>query len=184
MDVHCAVQLLFSRYSGHSPRLDMLLSRVYSVHCKKGLSILPPMAGVSQTKLSLGRKNLIIPQSLVRDILAGDGHIENLFLPCNFYSSMNTKRIILHTSKAEHVCVIGQHLSLNGTVEWDGFLTRSLYPRYRIRIFFLISANFSFFQRIRRGRQDFSTTYEDFIESIFQPCEMFLYQSRQRTKCK
>ncbi len=58
---------------------------------------------------------------MVRDIPAGDGNIENLFLPCKFYGSMNTKSIILHTSKAEHVCVIGQHLLLNGTVEWDGF---------------------------------------------------------------
>jgi hypothetical protein len=57
------------------------------------------------------------------------------------------------------------------------FLTISLYPRYRIRIrnFFLILANFGFFLRIRRVRQDFSTTYEDFIGSILQTCEMASY---------
>ncbi len=30
-------------------------------------------------------------------------------------------------------------------------------------------------KRIRRVRQDFSTTYEDFVGSIFQPCEMTSY---------
>jgi hypothetical protein len=56
----------------------------------------------------------------------------------------------------------------------DGFFTMSLYPRYRIRILtiFWFLSNFSFISSIRRVRQDFSTTYDDFKGSIFQLCEM------------
>jgi hypothetical protein len=32
--------------------------------------------------------------------------------------------------------------------------------------------NFGFIERFQRMRQGFSTTYEDFIGSIIQPCEM------------
>jgi hypothetical protein len=53
------------------------------VHCKKRLAIFPSSAGMSLTKLSLARKNLIIPDQgefLVTDIPAGDGKIAKPFL--------------------------------------------------------------------------------------------------------
>ncbi len=57
-------------------------------HRKKSFSIFPSPAGMSLTKLSLGENkfiyDVIIPprESLVRDIPAGDGNIEKLFLRC------------------------------------------------------------------------------------------------------
>jgi hypothetical protein len=51
--------------------------------------IFPSTAGMSLTKLSLGGNNYVIyelfpaRESLVRDILAGDGKIVNLFLQCS-----------------------------------------------------------------------------------------------------
>jgi hypothetical protein len=45
---------------------------------------------MSLSKLSLGWKNLKIPgqgESLVSDILAGDGKMANLFLQCNMPAS-------------------------------------------------------------------------------------------------
>jgi hypothetical protein len=68
-----------------------------------------------------------------------------------------------------HGFQVGYTVVPKGTVGEIVFWTISLYPRYRIRI---------------RVRQGFSTTYEDFIGSIFQPCEMAPYISRKRTKCK
>jgi hypothetical protein len=53
--------------------------------------------------------------------------------------------------------------ALKGTVAGDGFLTISLYPRYKIKI---LTLSFGFC---------FSTNYENFIGSIFQPCEMASY---------
>jgi hypothetical protein len=56
------------------------------LHCKKRLTIFPPLAGMSITKLSLAGNNLIFPalrESLVSDISAGDGKIAIHFLQCN-----------------------------------------------------------------------------------------------------
>ncbi len=55
------------------------------VHCKKRLMIFPSPAGMSLTKRSLGGNKSIIPghgESLVNDVPAGYGKIENLFLQC------------------------------------------------------------------------------------------------------
>jgi hypothetical protein len=60
----------------------------FSLHRKKCFSIFPSPAGISLTKLSLGENNLkmtsLFPlrESLVSDILAGDGNIEKLFSRC------------------------------------------------------------------------------------------------------
>jgi hypothetical protein len=67
-------------------RLTIILNHV--IHRKKGFSIFPSPAGMSLTKLSLGMNNLYMTslfpprESLVSDILAGDGNIEKLFLRC------------------------------------------------------------------------------------------------------
>ncbi len=56
------------------------------------------------------------------------------------------------------------------------FLTFPFYSRYRMRILnFLFLSNFGCIQRILRVLQDFSTTYEDLIGSIFQPWQMASY---------
>jgi hypothetical protein len=56
-----------------------------NTHSKKRFSIFPSPAGMSLTKLFLGRNyDVIFPPSvsLVSDIPAGDGNIEKLFLLC------------------------------------------------------------------------------------------------------
>ncbi len=55
-------------------------SACYTIHCKKRFAIFPSPAGMSLTKLSLGR-NTVFPsrESLVSDIPAGDGKIMKLF---------------------------------------------------------------------------------------------------------
>jgi hypothetical protein len=56
------------------------------IHCKKRLAGLPSPSGMSLTKLSLDGNYLIIPawESLVSDIPAGDGKIDNPFSRCIF----------------------------------------------------------------------------------------------------
>ncbi len=64
-----------------------------------------------------------------------------------------------------------------GTVVWDGFFGHIVVSKIYDKDlkFFLILANFGFFLRIRRMRQDFSTSYDYFIGSKFQSCEMASY---------
>jgi hypothetical protein len=56
-----------------------------TLHRKKSFSIFPSPAGMSLTKLSLGKNNddiykIFLPrESFVSDILAGEGNIEKLF---------------------------------------------------------------------------------------------------------
>ncbi len=63
---------------------------LYSLHRKKRFSIFPSPAGMSLTNLFLGGNNLymtsLVPPrlSLLSDIPAGDGNIENLFLQWMF----------------------------------------------------------------------------------------------------
>ncbi len=56
-----------------------------------------------------------------------------------------------------------------GTVAWDGFFDHSIVSRIQSKDFNFFSfwSNFGCIYRIRRVRQDFSTTYEDSIGSIF-----------------
>ncbi len=54
-----------------------------SIQCKKSLAVFSFPAGMSLTKLSMDRNNLIIPRkSLVSDIPAGDRKTADLFLQC------------------------------------------------------------------------------------------------------
>ncbi len=57
---------------------------LYYIHCKKELAVFPSPAGMSLIKLFLGGNNLVFsrPESLVSDILAGDGKMANSFLQC------------------------------------------------------------------------------------------------------
>jgi hypothetical protein len=49
------------------------------LHCKKRFAFFPSPAGMSLTKLSLDWNNLMIRESLVSDIPAGDGKIVDFF---------------------------------------------------------------------------------------------------------
>jgi hypothetical protein len=60
---------------------------------------------MSLTKLSLAGKNLTARESLVSDILAGDGKIDNLF-----YSVVKEKKICFYI---EYLINDGKYLSLN-----------------------------------------------------------------------
>ncbi len=65
-------------------RKSFLLWSKIHVTVKKRISIIPPLAGMSITKLSLAGDNLILAGQgeFGSDILAGDGKIDNLFLQC------------------------------------------------------------------------------------------------------
>ncbi len=68
------------------------------VHRKKSFSIFPSPAGMSLSKLSLGRNNSYMTslfptrESLVSDILAGGGNIKKLFLRCNVHFVVQCRR--------------------------------------------------------------------------------------------
>ncbi len=72
---------------------------------KKSFSIVPSQAGKSLTKLSLGGNNenemkLFPPtESLVSDILAGDGNIEKLFFRCSDRYSTKMKAFLKHDAR-------------------------------------------------------------------------------------
>ncbi len=67
----------------------------YSLHCKKRLAIFPSPAGMSLTKLSLaGNKLYPAKESLVSDVPAGDGKIDNLFLQCTHCEILSVFAII------------------------------------------------------------------------------------------
>jgi hypothetical protein len=60
------------------------------IHCKKRLTIFPSLAGMSLTKLFLGIIQLFLArESLISDILTGNGKIANLFysVPANKWIS-------------------------------------------------------------------------------------------------
>jgi hypothetical protein len=79
LSIYC---LLYSTLLGIRNN-NNIVWRFYTV--KKNFSAFPSLAGMSLTKLSLGRNNDVIykvfppRESLVSDIPAGDGNIEKLF---------------------------------------------------------------------------------------------------------
>jgi hypothetical protein len=77
----------------------------YRVHRKKRFASFPSTAGMSLPKLSLGGNNDVITElflprgSLVSDIPAGDGKLENLFLRCMKLSNARIYRPSVRESK-------------------------------------------------------------------------------------
>jgi hypothetical protein len=90
--------------SGPHPPPARALHFSVLVHCKNRFTIFPSPAGMSLTKLSLAAgNNLTSRESLVSDIPAWDGKIDNLFLHCTVLTPVHHN---LSFFRAAHIVYI------------------------------------------------------------------------------
>jgi hypothetical protein len=101
----------FTHTHTHTPRhTTTIRHRHNTIHCKKWLAIFPSLAGMSQTKLFLAWKNLIIPgqRDLVSDNQGWDRKIANLFLQCTAHN--------IATPYCIHPLIAGETTTLNSSM--------------------------------------------------------------------
>jgi hypothetical protein len=110
------------------------------LHCKKRLLIFPSQAGMSLTKLSLVRNNIINPghgESLVSDMPAGHGKISNLFYSVRFFSMLELAELNLVFNFCVYVIHSGWICCKRSTISKNHdvliFFEKSLHTTYFLR---------------------------------------------------